>query len=129
MPAEYAADEERYIDYVNFLPSEIFKNNTQLSNLSGAFARENNNDELIKKSHLYFTLNNNLLTTDIHKNILNVSGMFTNQDRGVQRKESDKTSFIDFRLWGDTINASSCYTGANFDLDKIPEELGGRQKN
>lgn len=130
MPAEYAADKERYIDYVNFIPSEIFKNNTQLSNLSGAFARDNNNnDELIAKSHLYFTLNTNLLTTSIHKNILNVSGMFTNQNRGVQRKETDKTTFIDFRLWGDINNMSMCYSGANFDLLIIPEELGGSKKN
>jgi hypothetical protein len=134
MPPEYAAYDEtnndKNADYVNFLPSEIFKNNTQLSNLSGAFARENSNDELIMKSHLYFTLNTDLLTTDTHKLIQNVSEMFTNQNRGVQRKESDKATFINFTLWPYINNMSKCYSGANFNLNDIPKELGGNyEKN
>jgi hypothetical protein len=134
MPPEYAAYDEtnndKNADYVNFLPSEIFKNNTQLSNLSGAFARENSNNELIMKSHLYFTLNTDLLTTDTHKLIQNVSEMFTNQNRGVQRKESDKATFINFTLWPYINNMSKCYSGANFNLNDIPKELGGNyEKN
>ena len=128
MPAEYASDNTKHTDYVNFIPNTLFKNNIILSNLSAAFARDNSNDELIKKSYLYFTLNTDLLTTDKHKNIQNVSGMFINQSNGIQRKNSDRSSFIDFRIWPYINNMSQCYSGANFDLTIIPEELGGTKK-
>lgn len=128
MPIEYASDDEKHTDYINFVPNTLFKNNIILSNLSAAFARDNINDELTKKSHLYFTLKNDLLTTNVHKNIQNVAGMFANQNMGVQRKSSDIGTFIDFTVWPYINNMTQCYSGANFDLSIIPEELGGTQK-
>lgn len=132
MPVEYAGNNSGYIDYVQFVNSNTFINNSAIDNISGAFSRDaNQNDYNSKDAYLYFDINNDMFTTNKHVNILNASRVFENQLNGINRTfRGGLSDVIDFRTWPYIgTNYSNCYLNTNLKLEDIPKELGGTQKN
>jgi hypothetical protein len=132
MPKEYGINNVNYVDYINFIPKDLFAKNTKLVNLSSLFAKDNNDNAYnSKNAYLYFDIDGNFLT-DIHKNALeNVSNIFAYQNNngcGIQRKEENKNTWINFKDFPRVKNYSNSYRGSNFDLSLIDTDMGGNKK-
>lgn len=132
MPKEYGINNVNYVDYINFIPKDLFAKNTKLVNLSSLFAKDNNDNTYnSKNAYLYFDIDDNFLT-NIHKNALeNVSNIFAYQNNngcGIQRKEENKDIWINFKDFPRVKNYSNSYTGSNFDLSLIDTDMGGKKE-
>lgn len=128
MPVEYAGNNSGYIDYIQFVNSNTFINNSAINNISGAFSRDAaQNDYNSKDAYLYFDINNDMFTTNKHVNISNASRVFENQLNGINRTfKGGLSDVIDFRKWPYIgTNYSNCYLNTNLKLEDIPKELGG----
>ena len=134
MPKEYGYVGNNTPDYTNFVNMNTFIKNSAINNISGAFSRDDiQNDYLSKDAYLYFDLPGNLFSLDYNKNIINASMAFANQNNngsGIHRTNNDLDTFIDFTKWPYIEkNYSNCYSKSNFNLEKIPAELGGNFKD
>lgn len=129
MPKRYGFNDNSYIDYINFIPKDLFAKNDKLVNLSSLFARDNNNENNYNSmnAYLYFDIDGKFLT-NIHKNALeNVSSLFAYQS-GIQRKDENKNNWINFKDFPRVTNYSNCYIGSNFNLSDIDVNMGGNKK-
>ena len=132
MPKEYGINNVNYVDYINFIPKDLFAKNIRLVNLSSLFAKDNNDNAYnSKNAYLYFDIDDNFLT-NIHKNALeNVSNIFAYQNNngcGIQRKEENKDTWINFKDFPRVTNYSNSYTGSNFNLSLIDTDMGGKKE-
>ena len=127
MPNRYAAFDTNYVDYKNFVNSNLFSNNSGIENASTTFGRDNNqNDYNSKDAFLYFDIDNNLFNIEKHYNLENVGNLFSYQT-GIQRNNDNRDEIIHFENaeWNHITNKQNCYIGANFNMDLIPKEMGG----
>ena len=127
MPKIYAQVDEYGIDYQNLLSNNTFSKCISLENMAYAFEKNNIISSYDYYAKLYFDINSGYWTTKNNPNLIEVNNMFTFQN-SIQRNDALKSDFCDFTQWRGIRNSSSCYTGANFDLDIIPESLGGNKK-
>ena len=131
MPYHYAYNNEGYDDYINFIPKTLFIKNGALTNLSNMFSKDNqSSDENVKNSFIYFDLPQELLDRNKHSFLSNVTYMFANQNNsncGIQRDKNKKSNYINFNNWSNKMLTDGCYSGANFNLNEIPKEMGGNK--